>query len=253
MKLKIDTTTGKPFPLGEVLQLARGPAPATLQFLTDGVATLLAAGQPVALKLYDPADPETLLASFDEWTRNVADGLYTAVLNPTAVEALAWTKAPTLLAKVTYGDAPEINTPLFHVSYGGTAVASAPVIPIVITALTGPVEYVQEIGYFAGKVKTNQVEGFWRASNACEIRGLQLNIQDAPTGADLIVELTKNGDDTGKEAKITAAQKSEETLFDPPLSVAAGDVLKFRLTQVGSGTAGSNLAVKAKLRLTAGS
>jgi hypothetical protein len=111
------------------------------------------------------------------------------------------------------------------------------------------VNYTESLGLFAGKIAVGQAEGFWRAKAACQILGLQLNAQDAPTGASVEVDLTKNGVDQGKIAVLVAGAKAQETIFAAPLAVAVGDLIRFKPTQVGSTKPGTNLAVKAIVQL----
>lgn len=248
--IKLETTTGLLKPGGVALPIARGPQEATLQFLTNSVAALLADGAPIALKLYALGDTVTPLATFNAWTAVPAWLCYKATLNPLAVAALGYLPACTLLGRISYG-AVNVDTPFFHVLWGGSGeVTGAPVTPIVVTQPTGPTNYAQNLGTFGGKVAVNQVEGFYRVKAPGSLLGLQLNCQDAPTGADLIVEVIKGGVATGKTAKITAGAKYEETIFGAPLALAVGDVIQFKPTQVGSGKPGTNLTVSGVVQLS---
>lgn len=249
--IKLETTTGLLKPGGVALPIARGPQEATLQFLTDNVAALLADGAPIALKLYAVSDTVTPIATFGAWTAVPAWLCYKATLNPLGVAALGYLPACTLLGRISYGT-PNVDTPLFHVLWGGSGeVTGAPVAPIVVVQRTGPAKYVQSIGAIVGKAQVGQVDGFWRVNSAGDLVGLQLAAQVAPGGADLIVEVIKNGVATGKTAKLTAASKSEETVFaGGALALAIGDVVKFKPTQIGDTTVGSNLSVAGMMQLT---
>lgn len=245
--IKLETTTGLLVPMGTALPIARGPQDVTLQFLNSGVAALLAEGAPIALKLYALTDTLNPIATFSDWTAVSAFSCYAANINPLAVAAMGYLQAGTLLGRLSYGD-PATDTPLFHVLWGGSGeVTGAPAQPIIITQPAGPVTYMQDLGYFQGKVTADQVEGYWKAPQAALISGLSLHTQNAPAGADLIVELIVNGAPTGKTATLTAGNKSIYADFaGGSLAVAAGDTLQFKPTQAGNAR---YLAVKAKAQL----
>ncbi|MBI5768763.1 MAG: hypothetical protein HZA93_13275 [Verrucomicrobia bacterium] len=249
MKLILETTTGQLVPAGVAPNLPRGGLePTFLQFVTNSVAGLLVGGAPIALKLYSPADLVNPIATFNVWTASPADVGYTAQLD-TLAESLAYLQRGTLVAKISYAN-PNVDSQNFLVNYGtGASGGGAPVTPIVITQPTGPVNYVQPIGQFGGRLAVNQVEGFWRVKAPCNLLGLQLNAQDAPTGANLLVDVVKGGVAQNKIAQLTAAQKNEETIFGAPLALAIGDIVQFKPTQVGSGKAGTNLDVKGIVQL----
>lgn len=251
MKLYLETTTGQLVPAGVAPNLPRGGLDAVfLQFLTVGVAALLPGGAPIALRLYSPADLVTPLATLAVFAASAGDVGYLGSLD-TVSGGLVSLERGTLIAKISYGT-PNVDSQPFLVNYGagGTSGAGAPITQLVISAPTGPVNYVQDLGDFGGVVKTGQTEGFFRVKSPCSLLGLQLNCQDAPTGADLLVEIYKGGVAQGKVAKITAASKAEETIFGAPLACAIGDIIQFRCTQVGSVKPGTNLTVKAILQLT---
>lgn len=248
LNLILETTTGRFVPSGVAPPIARAPQEATLQFVTNNVAALLADGAPIALKLFALNDQVTPLATFNAWTAVPGFLCYKATLNPLATD-LGYEPRGTLLGKISYGT-PNVDTPLFHVLWGGSGeVVGAPAIPIVVTQPAGPVRYVQELGTFAGKAVVDQVEGFWRVKAPCQILGLQLNCQDAPTGANLLVDVVLNAAEQTKIAQLTAATKTEETIFGAPLVCAIDDVVQFVPTQVGSGKPGTNLTVKAIVQL----
>lgn len=247
MYLTLETTTGRLVPAGVVPNLARTADPSTIQFVTNGVAGLLPGGAPIAVALFTPDDLVTPKATFNAWTANPAAVLYQATLDALLTN-LAWTQQTTLIGRVSYGT-PNVDSFIFHVTLSGVPGGLNVPTQIIITQPTGPVSYAQEIGTFAGQLATGQNEGFWRAKAAGSLLGLQLSAQVAPTGADVIVEIYKNGVATGKTAKLTAGQKTEETIFVGALAIAIGDTIQFRITQIGSGTKGSNLNVKGVMQL----
>ncbi len=244
MKLYLDVPTGQLIPAGVAPNLPRGGAENLfLQFLTNNVAALLPGGAPIALRLYLASDLVNAIATFNTFTSSPADLGYKASID-TLSGGLAILERATLFAKISYGT-PNVDSALFLVNYGvGTSSSGAPVTQLVISAPTGPVNYVQPIGQFGGRVILNQVEGFWRVKAPCSLLGLQLNAQDAPTGANLLIDVIKGGVAQNKIATLTAAAKSEETIFGAPLVLAIGDIIQFKPTQVGSVKAGTNLDVK---------
>ena len=249
MLLILETTTGKLVPAGEPIPLPRGGLHTVLVQLTaNGVAALLPGGAPVALKLYSPADLVTPIATLAAFTAVPGDLNYTGQLD-TLSGGLVNLERGTLLARISYGT-PNVDSGLFHVHYGTGAADGAPAPQIVITQPTGPVNYVQALGQFGGKAILNQVEGFWRVKAPGNLLGLQLNCQDAPTGADLIVEIVKGGIGTGKFATLVDGQKSQETVFGAPLALAIGDIVQFKPTQIGSVKPGTNLNVGGIVQLS---
>lgn len=249
MNLILETTTGQLNNPGLAPSLARGGIAAVfIQFVTANVAALLPGGHPIALKLYSPADTVTPIATLNAFTTSAGDVGYIGQFD-TLSGGLANLQRATLLARISYGT-PNVDSQLFHVNYGGTGSGPGiPVAPIVITQPAGPVRYVAPLGSFAGKVAPNQIEGMWKAPAACQILGLQLNAQDAPTGAALLVDVIKGGIAQNKIATLAAAAKAQETIFGAPLAVAAGDVIQFQATQVGSTKPGTQLTVGAIVQL----
>lgn len=243
MNLYLDTTSGKLKPDGVAPNLPRGGADNVfLQFTTNNVAALLPNGAPIALRLYLPSDLGNAIATFNTFTPSPGDVGYLAAID-TLSGGLAVVERGTLFGRISYGN-PNVDGAWFLVNYGAGVSAGAPVTPIVVSTPTGPVNYVQAIGQFGGRVVVNQPEGFWRVKAPCNLTGLQVSAQDAPTGANLLVEIVKGGVPTGKVATLTAGSKSEETIFGAPLVLAIGDSVQFRVTQVGSNKPGSNLDVK---------
>jgi hypothetical protein len=248
MKLTLETTTGLLSPAGEAPSLGRGVETIDLRFLTAGVAGLIAG--PIALKVSQPSDPTFVapIATVNVWATLAGDVMYRATLDTLGVAALAWLQQGVLIGRVEYNN-PTVNSAAFQINYGGGAGLPGTTTQIVITQPTGPVNYVQDIGTFGGQVALAQTEGFWRVKAAGSLLGLQLAVQVAPTGADLIVEIYKGGLATGKTAKITAGQKTEETIFPAALALQIGDNIAFRVTQLGSATKGANLNVKGIVQL----
>jgi hypothetical protein len=249
MNLILETTTGQLVPAGTSPNLPRAAAEAVfLQFVTNAAAGLLAGGAPIALKLYMPGDLVNALATFNAFVASPADLGYKATIDAVS-GGLAAIERTTLFAKVSYAN-PNVDSQWFLVNYGvGTSTAAAPATQIVISQPSGPVNYVQSIGLFAGRLAVNQIEGFWRVKAPCNLLGLLLNAQDAGTGANILVDVVKGGVAQNKIAQLTAAQKTEETIFGAPLALAIGDIVQFKPTQVGSAKPGTNLDVKGIVQL----
>lgn len=247
--LKLETTTGLLSPAGIAPSVPRAPQNVTLQFLTNSVANLLAGGAPLALKLYALGDTDTPIATFNTWVSNATYKLYTATINPLTEAGLGYLPAGTLYGRISYGD-PNVDSGLFHVIWGGTGpVTGAPAPQIVITQPTGPTKQTIEIGHITGRLVEDAVEGSHTVQAAAQVTGLQLTANTAPTGADALIELVKNGVPTGSVATLSDGAKSEVTVFDPVVTVAVNDTLQFKVTQKGSTKAGGYLTVSANTEL----
>ena len=99
----------------------------------------------------------------------------------------------------------------------------------------------------------------------CELVGVSLAIGTAPTGADVLVDVNKNGTtvftDQAKRPKVVAGATTGSVANEPALpagtnyiytpyptanplaTFAAGDKITVDVDTIGSGTAGSNLGV----------
>lgn len=249
MKLLLDVPSGQLLPAGVAPDMPRGGGERLfVQFLTAGVAAMLPGGSPIALRLYLPSDLVNAIATFNVFAPSAPDVGYLATID-TVSGGLAALERGTLFARLSYNN-PNVDSQWFLVNYGaGVANGGAPITQLVISQPTGPATYVQPIGQFGGRVAVGQTEGYWVVKVACNLLGLQLAVQDAPTGANLLVDVVKGGVLQNKIAKITAAAKAEETVFGAPLALVPGDIISFRPTQVGSGKAGSNLDVKGIVQL----
>lgn len=79
------------------------------------------------------------------------------------------------------------------------------------------------------------------------IAGIILEIGTAPTGADVIIDINKNGTSlytTQANRPTIVIGETTATAVNPDItSLAAGDVLTFDIDQIGSTIAGSNLAM----------
>ena len=99
----------------------------------------------------------------------------------------------------------------------------------------------------------------------CELVAVNLSVGTAPTGADITVDVNKNGTtvftDQGKRPKVVAGATTGSVANEPALApgtnhiytpyptanplatFAAGDKITVDVDAIGSGTAGSNLGV----------
>lgn len=90
----------------------------------------------------------------------------------------------------------------------------------------------------------------FRAPIALELQHIRLSVSTAPTGADLIVDVNKNGTTVfttqANRPKIVAGAYTESATPTPDVvSIAAGDRLTVDIDQIGSTVPGSNLVVVA--------
>ncbi len=103
---------------------------------------------------------------------------------------------------------------------------------------------------FVGKLKTDQPFGFYQPPAAGKVVGLQLFAQTAPTGADVIVDLTDaDGTSLARSGTIEAGNDTGSITFGTPLAFLAGAIIRAEITQVGSGTAGSYLTANLIIQL----
>jgi hypothetical protein len=91
-------------------------------------------------------------------------------------------------------------------------------------------------------------KAFVVAPHAGVIKTVKASVGTAPAGSSLIVDINKNGTTiftTQANRPTIAAAATAATLAGQPnvLTFAAGDLLSVDIDQIGSGTAGSNLAV----------
>ena len=247
--LTLEKTTGRLLPAGVAPLLPRGGAqPIALRFLQNGVAALFGDGTPIALKLYALGDQGAPIAVLTGWTAVAADLFYAGSLD-TLAGALAGIQSATLYARISYGD-PNVDGQFFLLRFGGAGAAAADAAAhAVVSKPAGPTKYAQPLGIFSDELLLNQVEGYFKAQAAAKLNGLQLHAQTAPTDADVHADVVINGVAQGKIAILAAGSKSQETIFDAPIVIAAGDVVQFKPTQIGSATPGEDLSVAGILEL----
>ena len=107
----------------------------------------------------------------------------------------------------------------------------------------------------AGTLFTSLTFGYWVPSVSVRLYGVQLTAQDIPTGADVRIEVLKDGVATGAIGILPAGQANNNSTFtfafDSPVTlVAGGQTLMFRVNQVGSTAPGSFLTANLIYRPT---
>ena len=79
------------------------------------------------------------------------------------------------------------------------------------------------------------------------ITGIRANVTAAPTGADLIIDINKNGTTLyttqGNRPTILATETSETATLPDITSISLGDIISVDIDQIGSTVAGENLSV----------
>lgn len=105
---------------------------------------------------------------------------------------------------------------------------------------------------FVGNLILNQVFGFYKAQAASVIKGVQLNVQKIPAGADVIVELVDaDGISLARTATLPAGEGFKEIVFVTPLPLLVGAVVRAKITQIGAGaTPGAYLTCNLIVQLT---
>lgn len=105
---------------------------------------------------------------------------------------------------------------------------------------------------FVGNLLLNQVFGFYKAPAACAVKGVQLAVQKAPVGADVIVELVDAaGVSLARTATLPAGEAWKEITFVTPLPLLNAAIVRARCTQIGAGnTPGAYLTCNLIVQLT---
>jgi predicted RNA-binding protein with TRAM domain len=92
-----------------------------------------------------------------------------------------------------------------------------------------------------GDLAVNQLLGYYKPTAAVLVKGIDYNLGDAPAGSSLTIDVTKNGTAQTKTVTITAGTYAGQGIFGTPVSLAAGDVMRVKVTAVGSTAPGANL------------
>lgn len=105
---------------------------------------------------------------------------------------------------------------------------------------------------FVGNLILNQVFGYYKAPAACAITGVQLNVQKAPAGADVIIDLVDaDGVSLARTATLPAGESFVNVNFAQPLPLLNAAVVRAKVTQIGAGaTPGAYLTANLVVQLT---
>lgn len=96
----------------------------------------------------------------------------------------------------------------------------------------------------AGSVALNSTYGFFQASSPTAISRIQISAQTAPVGSNLVITLVDgSGVSLGVTATLNDGLEYQQTVIDPPLALAAADIVRLKVTSVGSTTPGGYLTV----------
>lgn len=234
MNLFLETTTGFLVPGGVAAQLGKGGVQNVfLQFVTNGVAGLLDSGDPMLLEVFEPSDLNTPIASISAWTEIAADKVYLGTIDTNA-GAMAWLQVPTLVGKITYGLG-DTESDLFHIKYG---IGSSSGLPSQVYIVNGNDLMVIPM-IFMGELTVDQSYGYFVADADGEIRSITHEAQDAPSGSDVTIDVTKNSVEQANPSVLADGQYVQKTTFGVAIPVSAGEVIRLKVKQVGSTDAGS--------------
>jgi len=95
-----------------------------------------------------------------------------------------------------------------------------------------------------GAAAVNDIVGYYAAPAATTISRVQIAAQTPPVGAALKVTLVDgSGVSLGEIATLDDGASFQETVLGTPLVLAPGEVVRFKITQIGSGTSGGYLTI----------
>jgi hypothetical protein len=107
-------------------------------------------------------------------------------------------------------------------------------------------------GFIAGAQTTGVKKMAFIAPYAGVITDIRAYLDTAPTGANFIIDVNKNGTTVfttqGNRPTIAAAANASSTTAPDVTAVAAGDRITVDIDQIGSGTAGSDLYVSVTMK-----
>lgn len=96
---------------------------------------------------------------------------------------------------------------------------------------------------WAGAAILDEIFGYFRAPASTTFSVAQISAQEAPVGAAINITLVDGaGVSLGEIAVLADGASFQETDISG-LVAAAGDVVRFKLTQIGSGTPGSDIVI----------
>lgn len=98
---------------------------------------------------------------------------------------------------------------------------------------------------FFGEVVLNQIFDRYQPTVPTSIMGVELSAQEAPVGAALNVTLVDGaGTSLGGVAVLADGATQQRTVFGAPIAIAKDGIVRAKITQVGSGTAGAWLHLR---------
>lgn len=152
---------------------------------------------------------------------------------------------------------------------GYAATAAAPG-AIALSNMTGTADVPQQVGYapivpsptdetmhtatltIIGNLALNQLSGAYQAPAPCVIKGVQLSLQKAPAGADVIITLVNaDGVSLDRTATLPAGDSYAFVTFATPLPQLNGAIVRVKVTQIGAGAnPGAYLTANLVVQLT---
>jgi hypothetical protein len=97
---------------------------------------------------------------------------------------------------------------------------------------------------FTGSAILNNTFGYFKCSTTTKWTRAQLFCQTPPTGAAIIITFVNDaGTSLGVTATVAAGQDRQETVFGSTLTLSPGDIVRCKITQVGSTTPGGYITV----------
>jgi len=105
----------------------------------------------------------------------------------------------------------------------------------------------QGLYFYIDGTLTTALKAAFVAPCALTVTNVKAKVATAPTGADLILDIHKNGttifSTQGNRPTIAATETSEDSAAPDVTSIAAGDLIKLEIDQIGSTIAGEDLSV----------
>ncbi len=95
---------------------------------------------------------------------------------------------------------------------------------------------------FNGDLIEEQIFGYWKAGFSVSIIGVQTSLQNACTGSAGSMDLVNGSNiEQSRVVSFSVGDKTQESIFETPLSISAGGVIKGKIKSIGSDDPGSGL------------
>lgn len=105
----------------------------------------------------------------------------------------------------------------------------------------------QALYFYIDGTLTTSLKAIFIAPFALTITNIKAAVVTAPTGADLILDIHKNGTTIfttqGNRPTIPAGETADSSSVPDVISLAAGDIVRLEIDQIGSTIAGADLSV----------